>query len=174
MSTKSFARRLPLNGRVIMAAVMLAIFLAMVLMAGAYPNKSRLLPWVIGIPGTLMALAQLIKEIADARGAGDVGIRAGQSEEEAADSAERLNQEWILVGYLVLLVVSHLLLGFWIASPLFVAVFLRLYEGASWRVVILSAAATWLTLFAIFDQLLAIGVFDGFLPPYVMDLFGWE
>jgi hypothetical protein len=178
MSIRSVAARLPLNGRVVMAAIMLAIFVAMVLMAAAYPYKSRLLPWVIGIPGMLMALAQLVKEITAPRGEDTITVVDGGETvteiEKAADKDEaavKLRQELLLIGYLVLLVVSHLLLGFWIASPLFVALFLRLYEGASWRVVIISAAATWLTLYVIFDQLLMIGVFEGLLTPYVTDLF---
>lgn len=176
MSIKPFAGRFPINGRVVMAAIMLAIFVAMVLMAAAYPYKSRLLPWVIGIPGTLMALAQLIKEIAAARGPDGffVGEAADAGTQAEDDQAARLRQEIVLIGYLFGLVISHLLLGFWIASPLFVAVFLRLYEGASWRVVVLSAAATWLTLYVIFDQLLTVSIFEGFLPPYVTDLIGWE
>jgi hypothetical protein len=178
MSIRSVAARLPLNGRVVMAAIMLAIFVAMVLMAAAYPYKSRLLPWVIGIPGMLMALAQLVKEITAPRGEDTITVVDGGETvteiEKAADKDEaavKLRQELLLIGYLVLLVVSHLLLGFWIASPLFVALFLRLYEGASWRVVIISAAATWLTLYVIFDQLLMIGVFEGLLTLYVTDLF---
>jgi hypothetical protein len=178
MSIRPLVRRLPLNGRVAMAAVMLAIFLAMVLMAAAYPAKSRLLPWVIGIPGTVLALIQFVREIAASRGGDtitivDDGETAMQTETaaEREEAAFKLRQELVLIGYLVLLVVSLLLLGFWIASPLFVALFLRLYEGASWRVVIISAAATWLSLYVVFDQLLMIGVFEGLLTPYVTDLF---
>jgi len=178
MSIKSLSSRIPINGRVAMAAIMLAIFLAMVLMAAAYPPKSRLLPWVIGIPGTALALIQLLREFTAPRVRDTITVIDGGETvteiEKAADKDEaavKLRQELLLIGYLVLLVVSHLLLGFWIASPLFVALFLRLYEGASWRVVIISAAATWLTLYVIFDQLLMIGVFEGLLTSYVTDLF---
>ena len=178
MSIKSLSSRIPINGRVAMAAIMLAIFLAMVFMAAAYPAKSRLLPWVIGIPGTVFALIQLLREITAPRGRDTITvIDDGETVTEIEKAAERdeaaamLRQELVLIGFLVLLVVSHLLLGFWIASPLFVAVFLRLYEGANWRVVIISAAATWLTLYVVFDQLLMVSVFEGLLTPYVTDLF---
>lgn len=178
MSIRSLAGRLPLNGRVLMAAVMLAIFVAMVLMAAAYPYKSRLLPWVIGIPGILMALAQLIKEIVappreDTVTVVDGGERVMETETpaEREEAAVKLRQEFILIGYLVLLVVSHLLVGFWIASPLFVALFLWQYEKANWRVVLTAAAATWLTLYVVFGQLLTVDVFEGLLAPYVTELF---
>ncbi|MDP2621412.1 MAG: tripartite tricarboxylate transporter TctB family protein [Hyphomicrobiales bacterium] len=178
MSIKSLSSRVPINGRVAMAAIMLAIFAAMILMAAAYPYKSRLLPWVIGIPGTVLALIQLVHEITAPSGSEtitvvDHGETVTQIEPaaDADEAAVKQHQELVLIGYLVLLVVSHVLLGFWIASPLFVAVFLRLYEGASWRFVIISAAATWLTLYVVFDQLLTVGVFEGLLTPYVTDLF---
>lgn len=178
MSNKPLAHRFPINGRIVMAGIMLAIFLTMVLMAAGYPPKSRLLPWVIGIPGTVLALIEFIKEIT-ARHRGDTitVVDDGETVTEIGKAAEKeekaaqLHREFVLIGYLILLVASHVLLGFWIASPLFVAVFLRFYEGASWRFVLVSAAATWLTLYVIFDQLLRVGVFEGLLTPYVTDLF---
>jgi len=178
MSNRPLIGRFPINGRVAMAAVMLAIFVAMVLMAASWPEKSRLLPFVIGIPAAIMALIQLVKEIVSPAGEDTITVIGdGETVTEIEKTAERdeaaamLRQELVLIGFLVLLVVSHLLLGFWIASPLFVAVFLRLYDGASWRVVIISAAATWLTLYVVFDQLLTVSVFEGLLTPYVTDLF---
>lgn len=177
MSNSSHARRFAISGRVVIAAVMLAIFVAMVLMATAYPAKSRLLPFVIGIPGAVLALIQLVKEITLPAGEDTITIvDDGQTVTDIepaadADEAANLRRETILIGSLILLVVSHVLLGFWIASPLFVALFLRYYEGTSWRVVIISAVATWLTLYVVFDRLLTVSVFEGLLTPYVTELF---
>ena len=173
MSTKSMTGRNIINGRVIMAAVMLAIFTAMITAALAFPGDARLLPWVIGIPGTLMALAQLINEITSANGS-DVTQATQEAEtptEAEEDEAGHLRRETTLIGFLFLLVISHLLLGFLIASPLFVATFL-IYEKERWLTVILSAVGTWAVLYVIFNKLLTIHVFEGLLTTYVMDMFG--
>jgi hypothetical protein len=51
------------NGRVATAFVMMLIFVTMSLMALGFPEKARLMPLMVGIPGSVLGLIQLIAEI---------------------------------------------------------------------------------------------------------------
>lgn len=51
------------NNKILMTIVMLAIFVIMVAAAWGYPPKSRFLPLVIGIPGILLSLVQLVADL---------------------------------------------------------------------------------------------------------------
>jgi hypothetical protein len=42
---------------------MLAVFAGMTVIALGFPAKAQLMPLLIGVPGTAMALVQLIKEV---------------------------------------------------------------------------------------------------------------
>ncbi len=156
------------DGKVLMSLVMLAIFVGMVGMAMAYPPETRLLPFVIGIPGILLALIQVGMELADARreaesakGAAAAGrdIEAGES----VRSAATIKREVVLLGYLVALAVAILLFGFWLTIPVFVIVFLRVHERESWRLTLGLAFGAWVSLYLVFDRLLEILVHRGFL-----------
>ncbi len=152
------------DGRVAMSLVMLAIFVSMVLMATAYPPDARLLPFVIGIPGSVLALIQVGAEIADARRrAADAPQEAAPGAENPAETASDVKQELVLLGTLVGLVAAILLLGFWVAIPLFLVLFLRFHERESWTLTLALTGGAWITLYVVFDQLLGILVFEGFL-----------
>lgn len=53
------------NGRVALAALLTALFATMVAIAATYPPNARLMPFVIGVPGLLLCLTQLVIEIKD-------------------------------------------------------------------------------------------------------------
>ena len=51
------------SGRAATSLVMLVIFAAMTVLALGYPEKARMMPLLVGLPGTMLALAQLIRDI---------------------------------------------------------------------------------------------------------------
>ncbi len=150
------------NGKVLMSLVMLAIFVAMVAMAATYPPDARFLPFVIGIPGTLLCLLQVGADIAAARRARPEADAAAATAEFAGPGPE-VRREITLLACLVGLAAAILLLGFWLAIPAFIVLFLRFHEREEWRFTLALAIGGWLTLYLIFDQLLGILVFEGFL-----------
>ncbi|HYK80926.1 MAG TPA: hypothetical protein VEU95_14930 [Micropepsaceae bacterium] len=52
-----------LEGRILVSAIMLIAFAAAVGLAFTYAPEARFLPLVIGIPGLLFSIIQLIKEL---------------------------------------------------------------------------------------------------------------
>ncbi len=165
------------NGRVLMSLVMLAIFASMVGMAMSYPYDARLLPLVIGIPGCLLALIQVGIEVADTRRQlrsplkeadyGKVGPEAPGATEESPDPSSTIKLELVLLAYLAGLAIAILLLGFWLAIPAFVIVFLRFHERESWRLTLALTAGAWVMLYGIFEYVLAIFIHKGFLVEYL-------
>ncbi len=168
------------NGKVLMSLVMLAIFVTMVAMAATYPPDTRFLPFVIGIPGIVLALIQVASELVDARRAAGAPPTAkpgpDASAHEKAEAAahgvyERppeVRREIVLLAYLVGLAAAVLLLGFWLAIPVFVIAFLRFHERETWRLTLALTASAWVVLYLMFDSLLGIIVHEGFLTQYVL------
>lgn len=165
------------NGRVLMSLVMFAIFAGMVGMAMTYPYDARLLPFVIGIPGCLLTLIQVGLEVADARRQprsplkkadyGKPGPEAPGAKEESPDPSSTIKLELVLLAYMAGLGITILLLGFWLAIPVFVIVFLRFHERESWRLTLTLAAGAWAVLYVLFEYVLSIFVHKGFLVEYL-------
>lgn len=174
------------SGRIAIALTMFLFFVIAVSIALTYPSQARFMPLVVGIPGIALTLFELAREIRrslhDDRKAHPVD--AGESVIELPDEVSRLigqesvvvqaeapklsaaeeqKREWILLTYFTVLMTSLLFLGFWISVPVFVIVFLREREKASWLVSLLSAAATLGVLYFIFYRTLGIDLHPGFL-----------
>ena len=72
--------RILLNGRVLIAFVMFAIFVAMVAVALGYPAQARFMPLVVGVPGIAFTLLELIREVRHAARATDAEVAEENSE----------------------------------------------------------------------------------------------
>ena len=167
------------NGKVLMSLVMLAIFVTMVAMAATYPPDTRFLPFVIGIPGIVLALIQVASELVDARRAAAPAAAAparhatlrettAAKAEAILEPAGNVRREVVLLAYLVGLAAAVLFLGFWLAIPLFVIAFLRFHERETWRLTLALTASAWAVLYLMFDSLLGIIVHEGFLTQYIL------
>lgn len=173
-----------INGRLFMSLVMLGLFLAMVTMAVGYPSKAQLLPLVIGIPGSLLCLAQVAIEIAHAMGRPRDGavevpdeidenglppkLAAIMDAPPDIDPATKTRRELALFGFVAGLMISILLIGFWPTIPLFMIAFLRGYEKESWKFTLSLTFAIWAGLYLLFDKLLGIIIHRGFLvEPFI-------
>ncbi len=167
------------NGKVLMSLVMLAIFVAMVAIAATYPPDTRFLPFVIGIPGIVLALIQVASELIDARRTAGAPPAAkpgpdASLHEKAEVAAQGVyepppeaRREIVLLAYLVGLAAAVLMLGFWLAVPLFVIAFLRFHERETWTLTLTLTATAWVVLYLMFDSVLGIIVHEGFLTEYL-------
>ena len=181
------------NGRIMMALVMFLIFVTMVGFALGYPAQARFMPLVVGLPGTGFTLFELIKEIrraltetgkTDSSGGAsntialpdDVSRLIGQEsvavqgESAQLPTAELQKRERVLLGYVTAKIAALILFGFWIVVPLFIGVFLRERETASWRMTIGSALAVLAVLYFMFYRGLGIDLHTGFVTQWVWDI----
>ncbi|MFQ6017744.1 MAG: tripartite tricarboxylate transporter TctB family protein [Kiloniellaceae bacterium] len=149
-----------IDGKVLMSLVMLAIFAGMVLVAAGYPPEARLLPFVIGIPGVVLCLVQLVSEI----------LAAQKDRPEAEHSAGQrvsLRREVALIAWFVGLVLSILLFGFLVAAPLIVFAFLYFDQRESLRLSAAMALSGATVLYLVFEVLLELILFQGLLADWV-------
>ncbi len=132
-----------LSGQVLTAVAMLAIFVTMSVMALGFPEKARLMPLMIGIPGSVLALVQVLREL---RTAID---KAVQADEEQGQT--RRNERHMFI-WMLLFFFGFLGFGFVYAAPLLVFGFLRIGMKESLTIGVISAVATWAVLYGLFEK----------------------
>jgi hypothetical protein len=144
-----------INSRVVFTGLMLAIFIAMDAMALTYPYKAGLMPLVVGLPGAALCLFQIIVEL---RRPGDAPVMSAP-----------VSRELQMFGWLAGFAAAILLLGFLIAVPLMLYLYLRFDSHESQWLSLTIALAGVAVIYGVFDQLLAVQLWDGFLPPMITD-----
>lgn len=144
--------RLLCNGRVLTALVMLAIFVTMSLIALGFPEKARLMPLMVGVPGSLLGLVQLLLEIRTAL--------AEQPQPSEKATAER-REEGRMFLWMFLFFLGILCFGFVYAAPLLVFGFLFLGKDESLLTAAAGAVGTWVVLYGVFEQWFEIQLFAG-------------
>ena len=149
-----------LSGQVMMAIVMLAIFVTMSLMALGFPEKARLMPLMIGIPGSVLALVQVLREL---RTAIDKVVEADEEQRQA-----RRNERHMFI-WMLLFFFGFLGFGFVYAAPLLVFGFLRIGMKESLTIGVIGAVATWAVLYGLFEQAFEIPLFDGLLIEWILN-----
>jgi Tripartite tricarboxylate transporter TctB family len=141
-----------LDGRVAIALVMLLIFISMSLLALGLPEQARLMPLLVGIPGTLLGLAQLVLEI---RGA------AHSVPEDGAQAAETRKAERGMYVWVLLFFLGILGFGFIYGAPLLVFAFLFIGRRESLLTAVIGGAGTWALMFGGFETGFEIPLFGG-------------
>ena len=149
-----------LSGQVMMAIVMLAIFVTMSLMALGFPEKARLMPLMIGIPGSVLALVQVLREL---RTAIDKVVEADEEQRQA-----RRNERHMFI-WMLLFFFGFLGFGFIYAAPLLVFGFLYVGKEETIKVGAIGAAGTWAVLYGLFEQAFEIPLFDGLLIEWILN-----
>jgi hypothetical protein len=145
---------MPVNARVLTTFVMLVIFGGMSLIALQYPPKAQLLPLLVGVPATLMCLAQLVLDVQRAR---HERLAAGVDEE----AREERRKEIGMFMWTGLFLVGILSFGFELAAPLLVFAFLWIGQRESPVTAMVGGVSVWLIMYVVFNQLLGLPLFEG-------------
>jgi hypothetical protein len=143
------------EGRVLVAGLMLLIFAVMVGLALTYPGEARFLPLVIGIPGLVLSLAQFVIEL------------RGKDEDEKVYTAEDRIAELRMFGWFAVFVFGIILFGFPYAGPIIVALYLHFSWGEKWYVSLGAAAFAWIILHGVFDYVLGLPLFEGLVSQWI-------
>lgn len=146
------------SASIVMGGVMLAVLAAMTGIALTFPEGARFQPLVIGLPAVALCILQLVLDLrARERSAPDAGVLAEETREVPA------RREMIAWSYFLGIVAGILLLGFWVAIPIFLLAFLRAEAHAAWsRALGLTLAAT-AVLYGLFGVVLRVPLHGGFL-----------
>jgi hypothetical protein len=147
-----------LNGRVLTAAVMLAIFVTMSLIAFSMSAEARLMPLIVGVMGSLLALIQVFEELRT------VTIESPESGRKAADKrrSERHMFAWVFLFF-----VGILAFGFVYAAPTLVFGFLSIGKKESTKVALAGAAGIWV-LTGLFERWFEIQLFTGLFVEWLL------
>jgi len=146
-----------LNGRVATALFMLLIFLSMSLMALGFTEKARLMPLLVGVPGTVLGMIELINEMRHA-----AQQAASGDTTDHVTAAERAMFGWVVVFFL-----GILSFGFIYAGPVLVFAFMLAGKKESLTVALISAVGAWAVLFGFFEQAMEIPLFQGLIVEWL-------
>ena len=136
-----------LEGRLFVSGLMVAIFAIAVGLSFTYAPDARFLPLVIGIPGLILSLAQLVKELREK------SVPVVTTEEHV--------REVRMFAWFFLFVAGLVLFGFPYAGPLLVAAFLYFSGGEKWYVAAAAAVIAWAILYGVFERFLGLPLFEG-------------
>lgn len=144
-----------MNGRVATAFTVLVIFLSMTLLALGFPEKARLMPLLLGIPASLLALIQLVNEVRHSRG-------EAAKDTPGLTSAERLMFTWTFLFFFGILG-----FGFLYGAPVLVFGFLLFGKKETLTVALISSSATWAVLYGVFELSFKIPLFAGLIVEWL-------
>ncbi len=154
------------SGRIFMSVLMLAIFAAMVAVATQYPPQARFMPLVIGIPGLVLCIYQLIVELRARSEPPEVVADGAVARSRAAEERRREVTLWV---YFVALITSLILFGFWVTIPVFLTIYLRHAAGESWRFALGLGLAGSGILFLVFHKGLGVVLHGGFITAHLIE-----
>jgi hypothetical protein len=132
---------------------MVLVFAGAVLLSFTYAPEARFLPLVIGIPGLILSIAQLVTEL---RQHPDMVIIPEERRREAKMFA------WFLT-----FVAGLVFFGFLYAGPLLVAAYLYFSGRERWYSAIAAAVITWGILYGVFERFLGLPLFEGLLSQWI-------
>jgi hypothetical protein len=163
-----------IKGNLWMSLLMSFFFTLIVILSLGYPEKARLVPLVVAVPGLILSLVQLVYDLigrpdksqkdADEKDKGYSAMaNQYQLEEEEMSATEVRKREWLMVAWIVFFLVIILLFGFWISIAAIILLFTRFYGKESWKMTLILTGAGWLSIYLIFWVILQVPLFEGFL-----------
>ena len=137
---------------------------AAVIIALDWPWKAKLFPLVIGIPVFCLATAEVIWSLfGTARREAAMDYQLSEHLPAGAALRRALHAAGWMVGFLVAIVA----VGFLIAVPLFVFLYLKLQGREGWGMSVAITAGTWGFLYGVFDRLLHLPFPDGWIQTWI-------
>ena len=144
-----------LEGRIVTAGIMLAIFVTAVGIALIYfPENARMLPLVVGVPGIILSAIQLVNELR-------------QTDSKQISPEVRSGEIRMIIWFAIFAAVIFLL-GFIYGSPLLIAAYLHVQAKEKWYTTLLGALLAWVILEFVFSRGIGIVLYEGIIPPMLM------
>ena len=154
------------NPGAILTLLILAVFFGGVYTAGPWQNQARQFPRTIGIPALFLALCQVFVDLTSSDVDGD---EAPTSQILDISTDQSLPKEVtrrgtvVAFGWLMSFAVSVWLVGFLVASPLFIFFYLRYQARAKMTSSCAVAGLTTLFIWGLFDQIMHVAWPDAVL-----------
>jgi hypothetical protein len=137
---------------------------AAVVLAMDWPWKAKLFPLVIGIPVFCMATAEVVWGLLDPAARSEA-MEFRLSGQTAGGTTVR--RTLLAIGWLIGFFAAIVLLGYPVAVPLLVFLYLKLQGREGWVVSGVFAGVVWAVFFAVFDRLLHLPFPAGWIPAWL-------
>lgn len=141
------------DGRILTAGVMFAIFASFVGVSFAYPVEARFTPLVIGIPGLILSLIQLVSEL--------------RTKTARVILSEERGREYRMFGWFAFFILGIILFGFPYAGPVVVAAYLHFSWHEKWYTSLGAAFFSWVVLHYLFGEILGLPLFEGLIVEWL-------
>jgi len=156
------------ESRIATTLVMLAIFAGMSALSLGFPSKASFVPLLVGVPGALLCLAQLVLDLRARAAATDGGVASKAADGDGGDDGALQPREAMMLLWLAVFAGLIVGLGFHVGGPLVVSLYVRFGENESWRIALVAGLATLAVMWLVFTRLLEIPLFDGLVLPVLM------
>ena len=150
-----------IEGRLIIAGIMLALFAGMTGLAFTFPRDAGFLPLVVGIPGTILCVIQFAIE-----------LRAGAKRRDEAARAENratMAREWQMFAWIAGYTLVILLVGFLPATAGLLFGFLYFDQKEKFWLSAVLAIVGVATLYLFFEVTFGIELHPGFVRDWIED-----
>lgn len=131
---------------------MFLLFAGACILALGLPQKAAFMPLLIGIPGALLCLWQLI-----------IDLRRPADAPPDRDEAENGRSEAEVFLWLGAFAVAIIGFGFIVGGPLIVLAFVKLSSGETWKNAFVAGAGTFVVVYGVFILLLELPLFQGLI-----------
>lgn len=148
-----------ITGKAVMDFCIMLIGGGVVITSLQWPFKTALFPIVVGIPVLIFAAIDLCINLFGKNTEKDAGIDFKLS--KGSDEKLQTRRTLAIFAWIIGLFLLVLLVGFPIAVPLFLFLFLKIYGKEGWIITIISTAIAWGVFYALFVRLLNVPFADG-------------
>jgi hypothetical protein len=146
----------------LLSLVVMVVSAWAVLAATAWPWKAALFPLVIGIPVFLLAAAEFcVAALGRAASADAQAVDFVPSQH--VDRSLALRRTLATFGWLVAFALLIVALGFSLAIPIFVLLYLRLHAGEAWSRAVALSVVAWAIVHGLFVRLLNLPFPEGWV-----------
>jgi hypothetical protein len=140
------------DGRTLTTLFMFLIFAGACFIALGLPQKAAFMPLLVGIPGALLCLWQLVLDLRRAP------EEPKQSKEEKPEDSSSELEAFFWLGAFSVAIIGF---GFLVGGPLIVTAFIRYSSRESWRNAIFAGVGTFALIWGVFIWLIELPLFDG-------------
>ena len=135
------------------------LFISALWISRTFNVKARLFPWVIGFPVLILSMTHFL---IDLFGKGGQRERAHSFSAEASVPGRIAHRRTLaIVGWILGYFAAIWLLGFSLGGPLCTFAHLKFSSKEKWLLSLILAAAVWVFIFGLFDQVLHVPFFTG-------------
>jgi putative tricarboxylic transport membrane protein len=150
---------LQLDWRVLFTLCVMTLLALALWQSRNFGFRAGLFPWVIGTPTLVLTLFQLAKDVTGRRKVSAPHFETGVTFEVPPEVANR--RTWAIIGWIVGFFIAIWLLGFSIAVPLTLVLYLKLAGHEKWPTIAMVTFSTWLFFYLLFERTLKVPFPDG-------------